>query len=107
MDKFFDYLEPDLPLTTIRELLRYIIRLVGAIGGDTPSRWFTIPGFEAAPASFGSDAPHLTNFEHRAICGAGSIRFAHRDDEHVLVRDLETAVEKDMELVRKLQHLEP
>ena len=36
MDKFFDYLEPDLPLTTIRELLRYIIRLVGAIGGDTP-----------------------------------------------------------------------
>jgi hypothetical protein len=25
---------------------------VVAIGGDTPSRWFTIPGFVAAPASF-------------------------------------------------------
>ena len=66
---------------------------VVAIGGDTPSRWFTIPGFESAPASFGSDAPHLTNFEHRAICGAGSIRFAHRPDEQVSLAELDEAAE--------------
>lgn len=36
MDKFFDYLAPDLPLHKIRELLRYIVRLVTAVGGDTP-----------------------------------------------------------------------
>ncbi len=80
---------------------------VEALGGDSPAEYLTLPGFESAPAAFGSDAPHLTNFTRKIICGPGSIRFAHRNDEHVLVRDLETAVEKDMELVRKLQHLEP
>jgi acetylornithine deacetylase/succinyl-diaminopimelate desuccinylase-like protein len=42
--------------------------------------------------AFGSDAPHLTGFGHKIICGPGTIRVAHRPDEHVLVRDLETAV---------------
>ena len=76
---------------------------VVAIGGDTPSRWFTIPGFEAAPASFGSDAPHLTNFEHRAICGAGSIRFAHRDDEQISLAELATAAERYVAMFKALQ----
>lgn len=73
------------------------------IGGDTPSRWFTIPGFEAAPASFGSDAPHLTNFEHRAICGAGSIRFAHRPDEQVSLAELDAAAERYVAMFKALQ----
>lgn len=76
---------------------------VVAIGGDTPSRWFTIPGFEAAPASFGSDAPHLTNFEHRAICGAGSIRFAHRPDEQVSLAELDEAAERYVAMFKALQ----
>ena len=76
---------------------------VVAIGGDTPSRWFTIPGFEAAPASFGSDAPHLTNFEHRAICGAGSIRFAHRPDEQVSLSELDAAAERYVAMFKALQ----
>lgn len=62
-------------------------------GGDAPARYFTLPGFESAPASFGSDAPHLTNFTDKIICGPGSIRYAHRDDEHILLKDLEKAVE--------------
>jgi len=65
---------------------------VKAIGGDTPSKYFTINGFEAAPVAFGSDAPHLSNFEHKAICGPGSIFTAHRPDEQVLLKDLEEAV---------------
>ena len=76
---------------------------VVAIGGDTPSRWFTIPGFEAAPASFGSDAPHLTNFEHRAICGPGSIRFAHRPDEQISIAELSAAAERYVAMFKALQ----
>ena len=67
---------------------------VKEIGGDTPAEYFTVPGIPSGPVSFGSDAPHLSNFEHRAICGPGSIRFAHREDEHILVPDLEKAVEQ-------------
>ena len=62
-------------------------------GGDTPAHYVTLPGFESAPVAFGSDAPHLTGFGHKIICGPGSIRFAHRDDEHILVKDLENAVD--------------
>ena len=65
---------------------------VEAIGGDTPSKYFTINGFASAPVAFGSDAPHLTNFTHKAICGPGSIFTAHRPDEQVLLKDLEEAV---------------
>lgn len=36
MNKFFDYLEQDLPLTTIRELLEYIRRFAAAFAGDVP-----------------------------------------------------------------------
>ena len=75
---------------------------VEAIGGDAPAKYVTLPGFEAAPAAFGSDAPHLTNFPHKIICGPGSIRFAHRDDEHILVRDLEQAVEQYIRMYRLL-----
>ena len=63
------------------------------VGGDTPSEYLTFPGFPAAPVAFGSDAPHLTGFRRKIICGPGSIRYAHRPDEHVLTADLETAVE--------------
>lgn len=76
---------------------------VVAIGGDQPYRWFTIPGFESAPASFGSDAPHLTNFEHRAICGAGSIRFAHRPDEQISIAELEAAAERYVAMFKALR----
>ena len=62
-------------------------------GGDAPAEYLTLPGFESAPASFGTDAPHLTNFAHKAICGPGSIRTAHRADEEVLLADLATAID--------------
>ena len=61
-------------------------------GGDTPAHYVTLDGFESAPVAFGSDAPHLTGFGHKIICGPGSIRVAHRPEEHILVADLEKAV---------------
>ena len=63
-------------------------------GGDTPARYWTVEGLPSKSVAFGSDAPHLKNFMHKAICGPGSITVAHRDDEQVLVADLASAVEQ-------------
>ena len=71
---------------------------VTARGGDTPARYWTVEGLPAKSVAFGSDAPHLKNFTHKAICGPGSISVAHRDDEHVLVADLAIAVEQYLTL---------
>ena len=71
---------------------------VSARGGDTPARYWTVEGLPAKAVAFGSDAPHLTNFTHTAICGPGSITVAHRDDEHVRLADLATAVEQYLAL---------
>ena len=62
-------------------------------GGDSPARYLTLPGFASAPASFGSDAPHLTNFRDKIICGPGSIRVAHRADEFISLQDLQDAID--------------
>ena len=72
--------------------------------GDTPSRYVTLQGLPSAPASFGSDAPHLKNFTHKAICGPGSIRHAHRPDEQITLEELETAVEQYKQMAREMQH---
>ena len=71
-------------------------------GGDVPARYVTLPGFESAPVAFGSDAPHLTGFGHKIICGPGSIRFAHRPDEHILPQELETAVQQYIKIYQAL-----
>ena len=75
---------------------------VVARGGDAPARYVTLPGFPSGPVAFGSDAPHLTGFGHKIICGPGTIRVAHRPDEHVLVSDLETAVAQYVEMYHAL-----
>ena len=75
---------------------------VSARGGDVPARYWVPEGFDSAPVAFGSDAPHLSNFAHKSIVGPGSIRFAHRADEHILVRDLESAVDQYVRLFHSL-----
>ena len=67
-------------------------------GGDVPAQYFTLPGFESAPVAFGSDAPHLTGFSHKAICGPGTIRVAHRDDEFITEADIDTAVSQYIQM---------
>ena len=66
---------------------------VTAFGGDAPTRFDVLEGFPTKPVSFGSDAPQLTAFRHKILCGPGSILVAHRDDEHITLHDLETAVQ--------------
>ena len=75
-------------------------------GGDQPARYVTLPGFPSGPASFGTDAPHLTGFGHKIICGPGSIRHAHRDDEQITVPELETAVEQYKRMYLAIQQLD-
>lgn len=66
---------------------------VSSGGGDSPARYMTLPGFRTKSVSFGSDAPHLSNFTHKMICGPGSIRVAHRDDERIDYDDIDEAIE--------------
>ena len=71
-------------------------------GGDKPAKYVTLPGFESAPASFGTDAPHLTGFGHKIICGPGTVLVAHRDDEHILLSDIDKAVEQYVKMFKAL-----
>ncbi len=69
------------------------VMIVRALGGDTPTRYDVIEGFPTKPVAFGSDAPQLTNFRHKILCGPGSILVAHRPEEHIDIADLETAIQ--------------
>ncbi|MBQ8838273.1 MAG: M20/M25/M40 family metallo-hydrolase [Bacteroidales bacterium] len=71
---------------------------VKAFGGDTPMRYTTFDGFPVKSVAFGSDAPQLTCFKNKILCGPGSILVAHRDEEHIVYEDLETAVENYIRL---------
>ena len=79
---------------------------VDALGGDTPLRyWSDAEGIPCKSVSFGSDAPRLTGFERRAICGPGSILVAHTDREYVLLSDLEKAVDQYVRIFEKINNL--
>jgi acetylornithine deacetylase len=65
---------------------------VEEIGGDAPACYFTLPGFPTKPVCFGSDAPHLTGFAQKIICGPGTITVAHRDDEFLSLSDFQQAI---------------
>ena len=75
---------------------------VKAFGGDAPTRFETLPGFETKSVSFGSDAPQLNNFAHKILCGPGSILVAHRPEEHILLSDLEQAVANYVRIYKTL-----
>ena len=64
---------------------------VEAFGGDSPTRYEVLEGFDTKPVAFGSDAPQLTNFTKRCLCGPGSILVAHTSREFVTLADLEQA----------------
>ena len=66
---------------------------VKAFGGDSPTKYEIIDGFPAKPVAFGSDAPQLTNFRRKILCGPCSILVAHRPEEHILLDDIRTAID--------------
>lgn len=65
---------------------------VKPLGGDVPTRYETLEGFPTKSVAFGSDAPQLTNFRRKILCGPGSILVAHRDEEHIRLSDLSESI---------------
>ena len=75
---------------------------VRALGGDTPTKYDTLKGFPTKPVAFGSDAPQLTNFRRKILCGPGSILVAHRPEERIALSDLQKAKENYMHMYETL-----
>ena len=75
---------------------------VKALGGDTPTMYDMLEGFPTKPVAFGSDAPQLTNFRRKILCGPGSILVAHRPEEHIALPDLQKAKENYIHMYETL-----
>lgn len=67
-------------------------------GGDTPDTYLTFEGFGTKTVAFGSDAPQLTNFTHKMLCGPGSILVAHTASEYITLKDIEEATDNYVRL---------
>ena len=78
---------------------------VKAFGGDSPTKYEILDGFPAKPVAFGSDAPQLTNFRRKILCGPGSILVAHRPEEHILLDDIRTAIDNYVKIFEKIRIL--
>lgn len=78
---------------------------VKAFGGDTPTRYEVLDGFPSKPVAFGSDAPQLTNFRRKILCGPGSILVAHRPEEHILLDDIRAAIDNYVKIFEKIRIL--
>ena len=75
---------------------------IESFGGDTPMRYLTLDGFETATVSFGSDAPQLSNFQEKILCGPGSILVAHTSREFIRLSDIRTAAENYVRMFEEL-----
>lgn len=78
------------------------VMTVTPLGGDAPMMYEVMEGFPSKPVAFGSDAPHLKSFAFRALCGPGSIKVAHRPNEHVMRSDLDKAMENYICMAERL-----
>ena len=76
---------------------------VEALGGDTPMHYLTLEGFETTTVSFGSDAPQLSNFSEKILCGPGSILVAHTPDEYIRLSDIRTAADNYVRMFELLR----
>jgi acetylornithine deacetylase len=67
-----------------------------------PQRLHTVPGFETAVLSYGTDIPHLRVFGRPLLLGPGSILEAHTDRERISKTAMETARGLYQRLIREL-----
>ena len=93
------------PRIAIETLLEEIVEERGKIevlSCSEPIKMLAVEGFNQKTVRFTTDIPYLTNWGKPLLLGAGSILVAHTKDEFVLKKDLETAVELYINLVKKL-----
>ncbi len=76
---------------------------VNLLGGDSPLRFETLEGFPTTVVAFGTDAPHLNKFDKKILCGPGSILVAHTENEHILIADLEKAIENYIKIFENIR----
>ena len=62
----------------------------------------TVPGFEVAPVSFGTDIPALRSFGKPILIGPGSIHDAHTSTEKIGKAEVRAAIDYYQELVEKI-----
>ena len=79
------------PLVHVSEVLRI-----------EPVRTHVVPGFPTASFPFTTDIPLLDRWGSPLLFGPGSILVAHTDHEHVLLSELQEAVDGYVRLVRAL-----
>lgn len=64
-----------------------------------PVRLATVNGFPTSVVAYATDVPVLTAWGTPYLFGPGSIRVAHRDDEHIEIEELRAAVDAYERLV--------
>jgi acetylornithine deacetylase len=75
---------------------------VEVLTASEPQRLYTLPGFETAVLSFGTDIPHLRAFGRPLLFGPGSILDAHTDRERMSKAQMREAVSLYQKLVAGL-----
>jgi len=93
------------PRAEIEKMLEEIIENRGKIevlSCSEPVKMLEIDGFNQKVVRFTTDIPYLTNWGQPLLLGPGSILVAHTSGEFVLKKDLETAVDLYINLVKKL-----
>ncbi len=65
-------------------------------------RLHTVPGFDTDVFAYFSDVPFLTNWGTPLLLGPGTIHVAHTDHEHIVIADLDRAVDLFRALARRL-----
>lgn len=87
--------------TSVEEVRRIMMRdierdsdiEVTILSSSEPLDLTGVPGLEHTVVSFGSDAPYLSGISRVIMCGPGSIRFAHSEDEQISIGELLEGVE--------------
>jgi acetylornithine deacetylase len=67
-----------------------------------PVRMRNLPGFDTAVFAFTTDIPRLARWGEPLLYGPGSILVAHTADEHVVIAELESAVDGYVRLATAL-----
>ena len=91
--------DADEVLTRVREAARDRVEIREVVR-VAPMRLATIDGFPTSVVAYATDVPVLSSWGTPYLFGPGSINVAHRDDEHVEIAELHTAIEAYERLVR-------